>query len=111
VEPEELVGIEHSVLNIEERTFLKANSHLVQLTAKFEDCFKNFHGPGPEDFDRDEGVNKRLENILIAKFNCCKDVAHTFVRARLQMRLRDLNIHSRNATLNCKNKSYLKYFV
>jgi hypothetical protein len=99
------------MLTEDEKMCLRGNSELVTLCAKFETAFRNFHGPSVEDFERGEKINKRLCDILVSNFNCSPVLAMSFIKTRLQMRLRDFNLPIRNATLNCTNKSYLKFYT
>jgi len=75
-----------------------------------ERSFINFHGPALDNFNRSEGVNQKLSEIIVKKHQCDLAIAKMFVKTRLSMRLRDHNMPIRNASLNCTNKSYSKYY-
>jgi hypothetical protein len=106
-----LYDLERSALEEEDKLFLKSNMGIISLVQKMEYLFKSFHGPTSSDFNRSQKVNKTLIDILVQKLSCDKVLAETFVKTRLNMRLRDCNISVRNKTMNCSNKSFLKYVV
>jgi hypothetical protein len=103
-------NLEFSLLTETEQAKLKNKEWLIKLTSCMEKSFINFHGPALDNFNRTEGVNKKLSEIIVNKYKCDFSIANMFVKTRLSMRLRDHNMPIRNASLNCTNKSYSKYY-
>jgi len=114
--PEEMVeiedtGIKNSVLCQDEQDILLSKEWMVVLTDQMEKMFLQYHGPTVSDFNRVEQVNKILVDLIVKNLNCDLQLASTFVFTRLHMRLRDCNLPVRNASLNCSNKSYAKFYA
>jgi hypothetical protein len=103
-------NLECSLLTETEQAKLKNKEWLIKLTSAMERSFINFHGPALDNFNRSEGVNQKLSEIIVKKHQCDLAIAKMFVKTRLSMRLRDHNMPIRNASLNCTNKSYSKYY-
>jgi hypothetical protein len=104
------MNLERSMLTDLEKDVLKGKEWMIKLVAEMEKEFIEFHGPATSDFNRSDGVNKILSSNIQKKLNCDMQVAQCFVKTRLSMRIRDHNMPIRNASLNCTNKSYSKYY-
>lgn len=103
--------LEKSMLTDKEKDALKNKEWMLELVANMEREFVSFHGPALSDFNRTEGIHKILSARIVKNLNCSVQVANIFVKTRLSMRMRDQNMPVSNATLNCTNKSYSKYYA